>query len=69
MTDGLSLVQVLDIISKIGVTGLLALMWWMERKERLRLQRILEGYLMPMVENAAKAMRGVRKAVTGGDGD
>lgn len=53
----------------LGVGGVFAFMWWIERKERLRLQRVLEGYLMPMVEQTQRIMRSVRRVVADGDDD
>ncbi len=67
---GLDLVFDLAQKGGAGVSVVFALMWYLERKDRMRLQRIMEGYLVPMVENTGRVARGMRRALTGsGNGE
>lgn len=67
----MNLEQVFPYIEKFGLWGVFALMWWLERKERVRLQGILEGYL-PAFRESARVIRSVNKVLPGdgnnGDG-
>lgn len=60
-----------DIVQKGGAGGaaIMAVMWWLERKERIRLQRVLEGYLLPMAQTTQRVMRSMHKVITGDDDD
>lgn len=60
--------QLLGVVQTAGAgtTVIFAIMWWLERQERLRLQRVLEGFL-PTIRNV---LRSVNRAVsTEGDED
>jgi len=59
--------QLLTVLTSAGAPGVLVLWLWSERKERLRLQRIIEGFL-PLMTGTQRAMRNVTRVV-GGDGD
>lgn len=50
--------QVYEAIRAFGIGGVFALMWWLERQERLRLQQLLEGFL-PTATNAIKSFNRV----------
>lgn len=58
-----------DLVQKAGAAGaaIMAVMWWLERKERIRLQRVLEGYLLPMAQTTQRVMRSMHKVITGND--
>lgn len=60
----------LDLVQKggSGVAAIMGVMWWLERKERIRLQRVLEGYLLPMAQNTQRVMRSMHKVIMG-DGE
>lgn len=61
--------QVLDWMQKLGPGGIMAVMWFLERKERVRLQTMLEGFL-PVVQANARVNRALRRVVAGnGDGN
>lgn len=61
----------IDLVQKAGAAGaaIMAVMWWLERKERIRLQRVLEGYLLPMAQTTQRVMRSMHKVITGDDGE
>lgn len=59
--------QLVAIIANIGAPGVLIAWLWSERQERLRLQRIVEGFL-PVLQGTQRAMQNVSRVV-GGDGD
>lgn len=56
--------QVIDWMQKLGPGGIMAVMWYLERKERVRLQSIIESFL-PVVEANARVNRALRRVVTG----
>lgn len=60
----MSIEQLIDWMQKLGPGGIMAVMWYLERKERVRLQNIIEGFL-PVVEANARVNRALRRVVTG----
>lgn len=56
--------QVIDWMQKLGPGGIMAVMWFLERKERVRLQGIVEGFL-PIVAANARVNRALRRVVAG----
>lgn len=60
----MTLEQILQVVTSAGPAGVLALWLFSERKERLRLQRIVEGFL-PLMRGTERAMRNVNRVVTG----
>lgn len=56
--------QLLDLAQKLGPGGIFALMFFLERKERIRLQGIIESFL-PVVEANARVNRALRRVVAG----
>lgn len=55
-----------DWMQKLGPGGIFALMFYLERKERIRLQGIIESFL-PVVEANARVNRALRRVVTGSE--
>lgn len=62
--------QIIELVNKAGAAGgaIFVLMWLLERKERQRLQKILETFL-PTFESASRVMRSVKRVITGNDDD
>lgn len=58
--------QVIDWMQKLGPGGIMAVMWYLERKERVRLQAVVESFL-PVVEANARVNRALRRVVTGNE--
>lgn len=47
--------QLVNLVQTAGPATIFALVWWLERQERLRLQRLLEGFL-PTVRNLVRSI-------------
>jgi hypothetical protein len=60
--------QLINIVTAGGPSAVLALWLWSERKERLRLQRVLESFL-PLLAGTQRAMRSVNRVVSGDTSD
>lgn len=54
--------QAIDIVSRAGPTGIMTLMWFLERKERIRQQNLVEGYL-PTSRSIARTSRALRRVL------
>jgi hypothetical protein len=61
----------IDIVRQAGAGGCLifGMMWWLERKERLRLQRIVESYLVTFETTLPRVIRSMNRVIGGADGD
>lgn len=71
----MSLEQFFPWLERLGIGAVFALMWWMERKEklaerkeRLRMQSLVESYL-PVITSTARVQKALHKVVIGDDGE
>lgn len=64
----MTLQEAMQVITQLGVTGVLLLWLYTERKERLRLQRVVESFL-PLLAGTQRAIRSVSKVITADDGE
>lgn len=66
MLESLTLGQIIGWLATAGAasapTVIMTIMWWLELRERRRLQGVVEGYL-PTVRSLARTSRAVRKVV------
>lgn len=63
---GLSIDQFVGILTSGGGYAVMAVWLWSERKERLRLQRLLEQFL-PLMAGTQRAMKNVSRVISGGE--
>lgn len=61
------LTSFVNLLTTIGPTGILAAWLFFEKREKTRLQKIVERYL-PIIEDNARTARKLRQVITG-DGD
>lgn len=64
----MNLQDALQVITQLGVSGVLLLWLYSERKERLRLQRVVESFL-PILAGTQRAIRSVSNVITAEDGE
>lgn len=59
----ITLDQIIDWVSRLGLAGAFAIMWWLERQERIATQRALQALVpegikaMTEITNAFRALR------------
>lgn len=58
----ISLEQLLGLLGAGSPFTLMTVMWWLERKERIRLQGVVEGYL-PTARSVVRVSKALRKVV------
>ena len=67
--------QIIPWIERLGIAGVFALMWWferqeklIERKERMRMQAVVESFL-PVMQATTRVQQALHRVVAGGDED
>jgi hypothetical protein len=56
--------QLIGLVTQGGPAVILAAWLWSERRERMRLQRVLESFL-PLIAGTQRALRSVNRVVSG----
>lgn len=61
----LSLDALVQLVTTAGPATILALMWYLEYKERKRLQSVIESYFIPTMVRTEQVLRNLRRVVAG----
>lgn len=67
-TPGPSFDQIITLLGAGSPFSIMVLMWWLERKERIRLQGVVEGFL-PTARSLARTSRALTKVMGAPDGE
>ncbi len=58
---------IVALVTSATPAGIIGIGWWLEYRERRRLQRVLESFFIPFARNTQGIMRAMNKTIGGSD--